>query len=107
MSNVTLAVGGRNYTVSCEDGQEDHVQRLARVIDEKLGSMGANLSGQEAKNLLFAALLLADELDEAKKAAVDPAEPAIDADKLAGQLERIAIALENAASTLESGASAS
>jgi cell division protein ZapA len=106
MSNVTLAVGGRNYTVSCEDGQEDHVQRLARVIDEKLGSMGANLSGQEAKNL-FAALLLADELDEAKKAAVDPAEPAIDADKLAGQLERIAIALENAASTLESGAGAS
>ncbi len=103
MSNVTLVVGGRNYTVSCEDGQEDHVQRLAGIVDAKLGSMGANFSGQEAKNLLFAALFLADELDEAKKATVDPAEPAIDAEKLAGQLERIAIALENAASTLESG----
>ena len=107
MSNVTLAVGGRNYTVSCEDGQENHVQRLAGIVDAKLGSMGANLSNQEAKNLLFAALFLADELDEAKKVAVDPAEPAIDAEKLAGQLERIAIALENAASTLESGAGAS
>ena len=103
MSNVTLAVGGRNYTVSCEDGQEDHVQRLAGIVDAKLGSIGANFSGQEAKNLLFAALFLADELDEAKKVAVDPAEPVIDAEKLAGQLERIAIALENAASTLESG----
>ena len=39
MSDVTLAVGGRNYTVSCADGQEEHVQRLAAVIDGKLGSM--------------------------------------------------------------------
>ena len=102
MSDVTLAVGGRNYTVSCADGQEEHVQRLAAVIDGKLGSMGANLSSQEAKNLLFAALLLA----EAKQKAAPP-EPAFDADRLAGQLERIAAALENAASTLEDGTSAS
>lgn len=104
MSDVTLSVGGRNYTVSCADGQEEHVQRLAGVIDGKLGSMGANLSSQEAKNLLFAALLLADELDEAKKApeaAPAPVEPDFDAERLAGQLERIAVALENAASTLE------
>ena len=106
MSDVTLAVGGRNYTVSCADGQEEHVQRLAAVIDGKLGSMGANLSSQEAKNLLFAALLLADELDEAKQKAAPP-EPAFDADRLAGQLERIAAALENAASSLEDGTSAS
>ena len=66
MSDVKLAVGGRNYTVSCADGQEDHVQRLAGIIDGKLGSMGANLSSNEAKNLLFAALLVDDELDEAK-----------------------------------------
>ena len=65
MSDVTLSVGGRNYTVACADGQEEHVQRLAGVIDGKLGTMGANLSSQEAKNLLFAALLLADELDDA------------------------------------------
>ena len=31
MSDVTLAVGGRNYTVSCADGQEEHVQRLAEA----------------------------------------------------------------------------
>ncbi|MBO6526861.1 cell division protein ZapA [Erythrobacter sp.] len=104
MSDVTLSVGGRNYTVSCADGQEEHVQRLAGVIDDKLGSMGANLSSQEAKNLLFAALLLADELDEAKKQAVPAGAPGFDTDRLAGQLERIALALENAASTLESGA---
>lgn len=101
MSDVKLAVGGRNYNVSCADGQEDHVQRLAGIIDGKLGSMGANLSSNEAKNLLFAALLVADELDEAKRAAEPPAAPEFDTERLAGQLERMAAALENAASTLE------
>ena len=106
MSDVSLEVGGRKYTVACADGQEAHVQRLASVIDEKLGTMGANLSSQEAKNLLFAALLLADELDEAKRAtpaAPPPAETDFDGERLATQLERIASALENAAQVLEGG----
>ena len=81
MSDVKLAVGGRNYTVSCADGQEDHVQRLAGIIDGKLASMGANLSSNEAKNLLFAALLVADELDEAKRAAEPPPEPDFDTER--------------------------
>lgn len=101
MSDVKLSVGGRNYTVACADGQEDHVQRLAAVVDGKLGSMGTNLSSNEAKNLLFAALLLADELDEARAKDTPPSRPDIDGDKLAGQLERMAMALENAATTLE------
>lgn len=103
MSDVTLEVGGRKYSVACQDGQETHVQRLASVIDSKLGSMGANLSSQEAKNLLFAALLLADELDEARKQApsASPAPLDFDAERLAGQLERLAGALENAAQVLE------
>lgn len=104
MSDVTLKVGGRDYTVACADGQEEHVQRLAGVIDGKLGSMGNNLSPSEAKNLLFAALMLADELDEAKKSAIrTPAPVDQDSERMAGQLERIASALENAASTLEAG----
>ena len=104
MSDVSLEVGGRKYTVACADGQEEHVQRLATVIDGKLGTMGANLSSQEAKNLLFAALLLADELDEAKRAStpIAPAsEPDFDGERVAVQLEMIAGALENAALVLE------
>lgn len=107
MSDVTLSVGGRNYTVACADGQEDHVQRLASMVDAKLGSMGPNVSSQETKNLLFAALLLADEIDEAKHSAPAPAAPGFDAERLANQLERLAGALENAASTLEGGERAS
>ena len=105
MSDVTLKVGGRKYTVACQDGQEAHIERLAAVIDNKLTTMGTNLSNQEAKNLLFAALLLADELDEAQSAPPPPPPPAapeFDSARLATQLERIARALENAATTLES-----
>ena len=105
MSDVTLKVGGRKYTVACQDGQEAHIERLAGVIDSKLSTMGANLSSQEAKNLLFAALLLADELDEAQSAPPPPSPPPapdFDSARLATQLERIASALENAATTLES-----
>lgn len=96
MSDVALSVGGRRYTVACAEGQEEHVQRLAGIIDGKLTAMGANLSSQEAKNLLFAALLLADELHDARR---NPPPP--ETIHLAANLERIATALENAAGTLE------
>ncbi len=72
MSDVTVSVGGRNYTLACADGQEDNVRRLAGVVDGKIEAMGPNRSTLEAKSLLFAALLLADELDEARGAAPAP-----------------------------------
>ncbi|MFI8667255.1 cell division protein ZapA [Qipengyuania sp. NPDC077410] len=107
MSDVTLSIGGRNYTVSCADGQEDHVRHLAGVIDGKLSAMGNNLSSNDAKNLLFAALILADEVEEARDRPLPATEPGFDTDRLGNQLERMAIALENAASTLEGSGSTS
>ena len=73
MSEVTLQVGGRPYTVSCADGEEDHVRHLAGIVDGKLAAMGANRVPGDAKNLLFAALILADEADEARR--VEPLPP--------------------------------
>lgn len=108
MSDVKLQVGGRVYTVSTADGQQDKVRELARMVDEKITGMGANVTGNEAKNLLFAAILLADELNDARKSAeTHPPDPGIDTEMLAARLERIANALEGAASALESDASAS
>ncbi|MFT4027797.1 MAG: cell division protein ZapA [Novosphingobium sp.] len=116
MSNVALLVGGRSYTVNCAPGEEDHIAELGAMIDAKLTSMGA--PGQnETRNLLFAALLLADEVHELKAggsaaataselpyATPDPiactaaaAEFAIDP----ARLENIANRLENLASSLE------
>lgn len=113
MSNVTLRIGGRAYTVACADGEESHVTALGQLIDDKVQQMGA--AGQsEPRQLLFAALLLADELDEARNrrgsaptapapipapAATAPAAPAVD--RYADALEAIATRLENYAAALE------
>ncbi|RDC59719.1 Myosin-3 [Alteripontixanthobacter maritimus] len=63
MSEVRLQVGGKSYTIACEAGEEDRVAQLGAMIDGKLRDMG-RLAPQEAKNLLFASLLLADELQD-------------------------------------------
>lgn len=67
MSEVSLSIGGRSYKVACAQGEEAHVARLGAAIDAKLQSMPST-SAQDAQNLLFAALLLADELHEARNA---------------------------------------
>ncbi len=100
MSNVTLSICGRDYTVACAEGEEAHITGLGRLIDSKLSAMG-NMAGQsESRQLLFAALLLADELHEggpARAAAV----PSAAADDYADRLEAIAARLETCASHLE------
>lgn len=71
MSEVTLQIGGRAYKVACADGEEAQLARLGGMIEQKLKQMEGNLAPSEAQNLLFAALLLADELHEARAAMGD------------------------------------
>ena len=100
MSEVALAIGGRSYKVACADGEEAHVRRLGEAIDAKLQSM-AQLSGQDSQNLLFGALLLADELHElrnANTAAAGEAEEArAEAEQARAELARLSARLAEAA----------
>lgn len=100
MSNVNLQIGGRSYTVACAAGEEDHVLGLGRMIADKLQAMG-NVSAQtEVRQLLFAALLLADEVHESRHRGGGGA-PAGDAAFDPGRLEAVADALEKCAAALE------
>ncbi|MGE3691325.1 MAG: cell division protein ZapA [Novosphingobium sp.] len=92
MSNVALDIGGRSFTVACADGEEHHVTKLGRMIDGKLAEMGDTAGQSESRLLLFAALLLADDLHEAGQR-----QPAADLPRL----EAMAMRLENLASRLE------
>ena len=97
MSNVTLSIGGRFYSVACGPGEEAHIEALGRTIDGKLTGM-PNLSGQsEARTLLFAALLLADELHESRSgnSPAEEAQSAVALERLAETLEDLAERLEN------------
>lgn len=100
MSNVDLRIGGRNFTVACAKGEEAHVAALGRMIDAKLAAMGDSPGQSESRMLLFAALLLADELHEAQAAAATPA-PAPADPQAARRLEKLAGRLENLAARLE------
>src|SRR5207244_2293845 len=65
MGQVTVPVNGRSYAIICDDGQEPRIRRLAQYIDAKVGEFVANV-GQvgEARLLLLAALVIADELSD-------------------------------------------
>lgn len=71
MADVKLTIAGRPYDVHCADGQEPQLIQLASVVDEKVRTMPG---GTEVRQLLFAALMLADEVQEAR-AKVEKAEP--------------------------------
>lgn len=107
MSEVTLQVGGRGYAVACADGEEAHVRHLAAVIDGKLQAMGGSLAPSDSKNLLFAALILADEVEELREKAgiASPKRDGVAESgfelAVGGRLEALADRLENLAWTLE------
>ncbi len=76
MSQVKLAIGNRTYAVACPDGQEAHIAKLGEMVAQKYDSLGDAKAPQDAQNLLFAALFLADELHELQNAPPPPPPPA-------------------------------
>lgn len=68
MAQVQLAVGGRSYRVACKDGGEGHLIELASAVDRKIAEVSRSMGGlDEARSLLFAALLLADDAAELRQ----------------------------------------
>ena len=69
MGQINLTVNGRQFAVTCDDGQEARIRRLGQYVDAKVAEFVGNL-GQigEARLLLLAALVIADELADANEA---------------------------------------
>jgi cell division protein ZapA len=103
MSNVNLEIGGRQYSVASADGEEEHVALLGRRIDEKLRAMGGAAGQSESRMLLFAALLLADEIHEmtVRGGAPAPVDNGPALAKVAEGIDAAARRLENLAADLE------
>jgi cell division protein ZapA len=100
MADVTIQVGGRRYDVTCRAGEEEQLRDLARLVDEKAQRVRASVGGSnESRELLMAALLLADELNDVRRGQLPP-----DADiALAGVVEQLAARVETLAEHLEGG----
>jgi len=65
VAQITIRINGYAYTLGCEDGQEPHLLNMAARVEERINSIKAlgNQSG-EARLLVLAALLMADELHD-------------------------------------------
>lgn len=72
MPQVVVTINTRSYAVACGDGEEEHLMRLAGVVDERVSSLAREV-GQvgDARLLLMSALLMADDLEQAESRAID------------------------------------
>lgn len=98
-----MRVNGRDYVVACDDGEEQRLQDLAGFVNEQVAELVTQV-GQvgEARLLLMAALMVADELAEVgqrrQSDAAREAETAQDRQAMSAMAER----LEQIAARLES-----
>lgn len=95
MPQVVVTINTRSYAVACGDGEEEHLLRLAAKVDERVTSLAREV-GQvgDARLLLMAALLMADDLEqaegkanEAEAEAMGARQAKLDAEEKAGQIE--------------------
>lgn len=85
MGQVVVDIGGRRYPLSCRDGDEAHLAALAASIAEKAEGLTGSLGAMsESRLLLMAALMVADELHEARRGAPAP-ERRVDPGDIAAQ----------------------
>ncbi len=71
MAETNLQIAGRHYAIRCRDGEEAHLAHLASLIERKARLAQQNTPGlTEVRTLLFAALFLADELNDLKREAI-------------------------------------
>ena len=103
MSSIDVEVAGRRYDVACRDGEEEHLRSLAAIVDKRAHDAASALGGlTETRQLLYAALLIADDLKEVRAGAglPDPTPQPPDTET-AEALEGLATRLENLADRLE------
>jgi cell division protein ZapA len=103
MASIEVDVAGRRYDVACRDGEEEHLRSLAALVDKRAKDAASALGGlTETRQLLFAALLIADDLKDVRAGAglPDPTPPLPDP-AVAEAIERLAERMEKLADRLE------
>ena len=110
MAQVTVTIAGRSYRMACGDGEEQHLDGLARLFDGKIDEMRTAFGELGDMRLhVMAALTLADEISEMRRR-VQTLEGTLEslkgdagfAETRAGEVERLATdAIREAAERIE------
>ena len=103
MAEVELIIADRSYRLACRDGEEANLKAAGAMVDAKSREALAGLGTlSESRQLLFASLLLADQLVDGRTDQIDTGpDPALveRANRLADALEQIADTLEERPAT--------
>ncbi len=68
MANVNIKFNGKEFLLSCENGQEEHLEELSNFLNEKFNSLKNSLGNiGENKLLLITSISVMDEYFETKK----------------------------------------
>ena len=68
MANVTIKFNGKEFLLSCDDGQEEQLEELLIQINQKFNILKNDLGNiGESKLLLITAVKIMDEYYETKK----------------------------------------
>ena len=68
MANVNIKFNGKDFLLSCDDGQEEHLEELANHLSNKFDKLKLNLGNiGENKLLLITSIKIMDEYFETKK----------------------------------------
>ncbi len=66
MAQVSVTINGRQFRMTCEDGQEEHLEKLARELDARIGGLRAKFGEiGDTRLTVMAAITVVDELAEA------------------------------------------
>ena len=65
MGEVNLAIHGKSYGVACDNGQEQRVLQLGKLVDSRLREIAAaGAASNESHLLVLTAIVMADEIQE-------------------------------------------
>ena len=68
MPQVVVEINGRSYTLQCGDGQEEHLRRLARMVDDEVTAIRETAGPLgDIRLLIMASLVLADRIHELRE----------------------------------------
>ena len=68
MGSVNVTINGRQFRIGCEDGQEQHIDKLATDFDALINDLRGRIGEVgDARLTIMAALTVADDLSEAVK----------------------------------------
>jgi cell division protein ZapA len=68
VAQVNVTINGRQFRMACEDGQEGHLQQLAKDLDDRIVALRAQFGEiGDARLTVMAALMVADDLAETGK----------------------------------------